>query len=250
MITLNNRFLKIMAVGLIVILISSCDTFFLSDISNANLMVIGAAISIEQDPYDQNINKVSVKLFDTKGRQIEDKNIKIRVNNQELLLERKDELYYTKRVRYKGSNIPISDSYYFDIEFSKDSIFELAHIQSIPTIEKGNIKHKKEGDIHLATKIEWEGLKEFDEMWIWKTYKMNDEQVYSGGRYDESTIQKKIKQKGDYTVPLSFYKDSESTITFLYIEFLASKKGFTNPDLLPESTIELTSKELITMKIR
>ncbi|MFC2096370.1 hypothetical protein ACFLQ3_01565 [Bacteroidota bacterium] len=226
---------------LMFITVVSCNVSPLSHKDITRLNELGANIIIQQDPYNEKTNNISLMLFDKKGKQVGNENIKIRVNNQELPLSIIQELYYTKKIRYLGYNIPISDSYYFEIELPKDSIFPLAFIKAIPIINIKNIKLAEEGTIDLETKIEWKEMKDFDKIRIWKSYKINGENSYGGGPYALSTIKKKIKQNGNCIVPKSFYKDSISTITSLYLEFHASKKGLINHELLVGSNVTLNS---------
>lgn len=226
---------------LFLIAIVSCDVSPLSHGEIDNLSGIGATISIEQNPCNEKINNISMKLFDKKGKQIGNENITVRVNNTELFLYIVHELYYTKKIRYVADNIPVSDSYYFEVELSDSTILPLAYVKAIQPIKRESVKLAERGAIDLETKIEWEEMKEFDNVLIWKSYKMNDSKIHRGGPYGESSIHKSIEQNGGYVVPISFYRDSVSTITALNFEFHANKEGLINPELLSGSNVTLHS---------
>ncbi len=229
-------------------LLLSCNSSSLSNAQITTLNNIGAKILIQQDPYRENINHISIYLFDKKDKQIGNENIKIRVNNKDLSLGIKKGLYYTKSMRYTGNNIPFSDDYYFELMLSDSTIVPLAYIKAIPLVKKEFITYKKEIPIDSVTTVAWDSLKAFNHLAIWKSTKENDSNTYSGGPYAESTIRQKIEGSGSYTVPLSYYRDSTTTITDLTFEFHAMKQGLIHPDLLPKSNI--TVKSGIERRIR
>ncbi|MDY8135375.1 hypothetical protein [Aquimarina sp. 2201CG5-10] len=226
---------------LLILFVISCNTSSLSKKNTVDLSEIGSSIEINQDPYDHNKNQISVLLFDYKGKQIGNDKIKILVNKQELDLDIKEELYYTKKIRYKGGNIPVTDSFDFEIKLPDGSIFPLSYTKAIQTIQKDNILFKEEIPLDLETKITWKEMKEFNNLIIWKSYNLNNTNSTKGGRYDKSTLHLKIKENGSHIVPVSYYKDSISTINYLSIEFQSIKSGLIHPDLIPNSNLKLIS---------
>lgn len=232
-----------------ILLVSSCNVSSLSHSGINQLSDIGARIYIEQDPYNDKENNVRVHLFDADGKQVGHKSIQLKVNNQALQLSIRSDLYYTKTISYYAQNVPISDAFYFEIEYKKDSILPLAYIKVLPVIKPENIRLPTTGNLQTDTKITWTQLPQYSTLRIWKDFKINNENTLGGGPYAESTISKSITPNGEFTVPTTFYTDSVSTITSLNVEFLAHQEGLLNPQLLQGSSIQLNAMATKTLLI-
>jgi len=232
--------------------INACNTSSLSSSSISNLSKLGVKIEILQDASNEQSNRVVVKLFDSKFKQINNKSIDIKLNGKSLNLNVHKGLYYTKTIRHIGKDYPIDNDYYFEIQLSDSTTHPLAYIQKIKTISPKHITLKKEGSINENTSIKWKNLKEFDSLAIWKSVKYLDkENSYGGGNYAKSTIKKIIKKKDStYTVDTSFYKDSISTITRLHFDFHAQKEVLINPKLVQGSSISISSSISKTIEIK
>jgi len=234
----------------LVISFISCTKSPLSGQRITEISKLKVHIKIQQSPFLQDSNQIILRLFDVKDKQIENDKIKIKVNNKELPLQVRRDLYYAKTVSYEIKNIPVIDYYYFEIVLSDNKTYPLAFIKMAEPILNENIIIDKEVALNEETIIQWKDLKEFTRLTIWKNYKDNNKESYGGGPYAESTINEIIETtENKYIVPRSYYKDSTTTATFLNVEFAAIKEGLINPYLLKGSSIQLTSKVDRTIKI-
>ena len=81
---------------------------------------------------------------------------------------------------------------------------------------------------------------------IVKLERLTKEKSYSGGIYAESSIIESVNNKQrQYTVPVSYYRDSTTIATSLHFEFMASKEGLINPNLIAGSQIKLISRNQV-----
>ena len=101
--------------------------------------------------------------------------------------------------------------------------------------------------MNKETTIKWGDLKEFSQLTIWKSCRdITKEKSYSGGIYAESSIIESVNNKQrQYTVPVSYYRDSTTIATSLHFEFMASKEGLINPNLIAGSQIKLISRNQV-----
>lgn len=220
------------------LLFMSCKDSKLSKEKITDLSWIGADIAISQNLTDKNENEVSVKLFDKNGDIISNDSVQIKLNGVDLELQKRQGLYYTNETRYYSTDIPIDKGYHLTINLS-GKWYALGSVAFIPEVNEEDIVTDKQTDREKDFYIKWNNLKEIHELSVSKSVLLKKstplEQMHE---YSEEEIHK-IPADGNFTVPVSYFSDSTSTISFLILKFNASKQGKVNPDLLKGSQINV-----------
>lgn len=216
----------------------SCNESRLSKEKITALSLIGADISISQSLTDKNDNEIIIKLFDKEGNIISNDSILIKVNGADMELQKRQGLYYTTETRYYKTNSSVDKGYHLTINLN-DKWYELGSVACIAEVNEEDIITDKEADRQKDYHIKWNNLKQINELSVSKSVLLKKstplEQMHE---YREEEIHK-ISADGKFTVPVSYFLDSTSTISFLILKFNASKQGKVNPTLVKGSQINV-----------
>ncbi|MGJ1269832.1 hypothetical protein ACR78G_21755 [Sphingobacterium spiritivorum] len=216
----------------------SCNESKLSKEKITALSLIGADISISQSLTDKNDNEISVKLFDKDGNIISHDSVLIMVNGVDMALQKRQGLYYTTETRYYKTNVSVDKGYHLTISLN-GKWYALGSVACIAEVNEENIIADKEADRQKDYHIQWNNLKQINELSVSRSVLLKKstplEQIHE---YREEEIHK-ISADGKFTVPVSYFSDSTSTISFLILKFNASKQGGVNPALIKGSQISV-----------
>ncbi len=214
-----------------------------SDISKESLKSgteFSAHISINDDPNTEVLEKIVVKLFDKEGDAIATKRIKISINNHPLKLFMQRGNYYDVTHWYLAEDIPNDQRYYIDIIMEDSTKYELAAFKPFGKVDTKNatiVKNNINGDYI----IQWESLKDFDEVRISRGFEVHKENETVAM---DSIITQTINSKNGFIdiEKSSTIHDTLGAIEYLYVTFFAKKGGLLNTELLEHSTIVVTSE--------
>lgn len=216
----------------------SCNESKLSKEKITALSQIGADISIAQSLTNKNDNEISVKLFDKDGNIISNDSVRIKINGTDMELQKRQGLYYTTETRYYKTNVSVDKGYHLTISLN-GKWYALGSVACIAEVNEEDIITDTEADRQKDYHVKWNNLKHINELSVSKSVLLKKstplEQMHE---YSEEEIHK-ISADGQFTVPVSYFSDSTSTISFLILKFNASKQGKVNPDLIKGSQIHV-----------
>lgn len=232
----NSRILFL----LFLLVVTSCNSN-LSSGKIDDIGLIGATIEITQNPADRKDNWMTVNLFDKDRKSIRNDSVKIIVNGIETPLQHHQGLYYTDESKYYAENIPVNNSYSFEIKLSDEKKYPLGSISALSEEKTENIECDEQGDLNKNTDIRWKELKNIDELTLYtsillKTPDSNDKNYSS-----KDVIVQKIRSTGEFIIQKSEYFDPKWTVSGFELKFSAKKFGKTNPKLVEGSKISIST---------
>lgn len=219
------------------ILITACKSA-MSDGEITDLSAIGAKVEVLQSLTDKNDNNVTVELFDSDGKAIGNKNIKLKVNGIVLDFKDKKELYYASTSAYSGTKISVVETYHFEIELTDGRSYTLGSVAPIGESNNVQIECPEKGNFDEDFTISWSGLKEVNELSITPGVLLKTSTAKELKYGYEPAITKVITEQGSYTLPKTSFINSEKILSSLTIQFNASKIGTVNKELLKSSSIK------------
>lgn len=223
----------------ILLFINGCESP-LSKGKVEGLALIEAKVEMLQSLSDKKENSVIVRLYDKNGKRIGNKDITVKVNNTALDFKVIQELYYTTAPEYMVSNIPVSEIYKFEITLTNGKTYVLGSVKPLAESKESDIVCNKKGSLDKEFVIYWNNLKDVNELLIKKDILLNTSTKTSKNYSSDSVVTKTIGSSGQYIVPRSVYKNSESIISSLSIRFNALKFGNVNPALVEGSEIKIS----------
>jgi hypothetical protein len=208
----------------------------------SGLSELDVRIEISQDPTDKTKNEVALFLYDTHGRPIRNKDIKMEVNDVGLTYNERQELYYTTSSRYMATDVPVSDGYKFHITLSDGRSYFLGSIAALAQSNEADIVCDNYGKFDKDFVISWKNLKGIDSLAVTKEVLLaTSTKIHQN--YDYQPLPgRRIGSSGKYVVPRSAYITKESTISGLEVKFVTNRTGKMNPQLAEGSRIKISGQ--------
>lgn len=230
---------KYLLVILTLFVVTACDVSKLSEEEVNDLGNLNVRVLISDGTHKNSSNSIVVYLTDKNQKKIINKDIKVLLNNTELDLYIKSEIYYQKIAYYHTDKLTEKNSYYFEIMLPDGNRYPLAYIQPLKKYDQTKFHIPKAVSITKDFTLRWDSLNFPTTLEIWKSVlDKNDSRKRSGGRYAESTLLDTISTyNGSFTVPRSFYEDSLTRADFLNVRISSLEHGLTNPKLIQGSEI-------------